>query len=351
MKKLILTLTIAVTLSVSCTTAPKDGVITCTESSKGDVTSEIVCKLGENIDFISDVVLFKIVDDNSLVIVTRTQIYLYNMKGEQIRKIGSQGRARGEYMSMSSLASYKGDIYVGCLNGDKVIHYNSQGKVVQEYKVGNKSYKDLSANDKYIFMYHPIGVRDGETTYAVTIFDKASGEIKAPVDEYDEVDKVYSISMLSNGFISGDDDYVTLLKASDLTLRKYNIITGEYEQLLDIDSPSYKLDTSVEYDDISQSSKVEQMIEFLESNSSPMCAQIHDDKLIFITNESVSGGRMGDIKYRRHLIEVDTKKGKGEYRQIEYLQGSPDVRYNMYNGDVYSLTLIDGEYYIRKMNI
>lgn len=349
MKTLILTLVAVLTLS--CTSLPKDGVVTCEKSSKGEVKSSEVCKLGEEIEFISDINFFEILDENLFVAATSEQVYLYNMSGEQLCKIGSQGRARGEYLSPYMLASHNGNIFVGAFH--KIIEYNQQGKTVQEYAINTKKrYSHIEVSEKYIFLHSPIGAgSDDESNFCVNIFDRASSEMVAQVAQYDEMDKVFSLSMVGNGLVSVDDKEVTLLQLSDLTLNKYNTATSEKEQLFDIDSPTYNLDTTVKYDEITNPSAIKQFIHFLENSSSPMCAGLHKNKLYVVTNESVTGDNLAELQFERHLLTIDTKQGKGEYREIEFTSGIVDKTYQFHDGQIYALTFINGEYYIRKMDI
>ncbi len=346
---------IAALFVVSCTqTQSQDGVITCTESSKGAVTSSLVCKLGENIDFISDVYQFDVIDDEHFVAITRDAMYLYNMDGEQIRIIGSQGRARGEYIMLMAISSFDGDIFVGCLSTRKIIQYNQQGEFVQEYSMQG-DYKDFVVSDKYISLYAPVAPvgspKEGKIPYTVSVYDRASGEIIAQANEYDEVDKIFAITMVCNGLVGGDDDEVTILKAKDLSLNRFNFVTGEQERLLSVQSPTYQLDTSVEYAEISQSSNVMKMIDFLENSSCPMSAGIIGDKLYIVTHEHMSGDSPQGIVYERHLLTIDMKRGRGEWQPIEYSSSNIDRCYQMYNGAIYTLSLSDGEYCVRKMDI
>ncbi len=347
-----LTLAILALLTLSCTSTPKDGAITCAESSKGDVTSSVVCKLGENIEFITDINCFTIIDEDLFVASTMQQIYLYNMKGEQLAKIGTRGRARGEYQNPMMLDVFDGNIFVGELNGRKIIEYNQQGEMVQEYKI-EKSYRDLAVSDKYIFLLYPIVVDDEfYTSYSVDVLDKISGQIVAQIEEYDDMDKIFSISVLTNGFIEANDNDITLLRTSDLTLNRYPIAEGLAQQLFDVDSPSYKLDTTVDYNQISQGSSMKKYIEMLENSSCPMCVGLHNDKIHIITNEAVADSQTNNAKYNRHLLIVDTKQGTGEFRHIESSDDFSDKRYQIVKNRIFSISMSsDGEYYLREMDI
>ncbi len=350
------TLAILILLTLSCTTTPKDGVVTCEKSSKGEVKISEVCKLGEEIEFISDVNFFDIIDDNLFVAATAQQVYLYDMSGKQLSKIGSQGRARGEYLAPSMIASHNGNIFVGPINSQMIYEYNQQGEFIGEYKIEQREksgYCFMRVSDKYIFMYSPMGNGvNGATNHYVDVFDKVSCERVAQMSPYDDIDKAFSLSMISNGMVCADDQEVIILKFSDLTLNKYKTATGEKEQLFDIDSPSYKLDTSIKYDEITKPTAVEKYIDFLENSSSPMCAGLHNNKLYVVTNESVTGGsRFEEVEYQRHLLTIDIKQGRGDYRAIEFTSGIFDKTYQFHDGKIYSLTLIDGEYYIREMDI
>ncbi|MFI3304054.1 MAG: hypothetical protein SNF68_01805 [Rikenellaceae bacterium] len=344
-----LTTIIATTLiSVACNSHLPEGTILCQESKSEAITSSEICKLGENIEYLTNIINFKIISDTTFIAMTAKQAYLYNMDGKQLCRVGRQGRARGEYLTPYSAETYNGQIFLGCINSRKIIEYTMQGEFVREYKLGNRCrVNNFSVCDKYIQLYGDMSSEDNERYYLQS-YDKESGKIVATMAQYSDVDIIFSNVMFADGYVGATDDEILIVSLSDLTLNRYTH-DGE-EQLLDIDSPTFKVDCSVDYDKISASS-FELIGDYIESNSIVTMASYDGDMLYIITTDRFSGSSFENIEFERNLLIVDTKRGRGEYRAMEQVVSVFDRGYQLYNGDIYSLTTIAGEHYIRKINL
>ncbi len=343
MKHNLLTLAIILIISSSCAKKSKEDIVLCIESPKGVITSDEECTLDENISYISDVLQFEILSDSTFATWTEEQVYIYNMDGKQISLLGRGGRGRGEYISPRAMTTYGDHIFVASSN--KVTEYTNDGKFVEQYKQRGAIW-DLEVCDKYIYLYGDIP--SDNKSYYLQKYDKDKQEVIATLGEYDNVGKILRNVTFFNGYVSATDDEVLIISPSDLTLNKFT--DNAQELLMDIDSPSYQIDTDVSYKAITQP-PFENLTNYVENNSIVMCASIYNDKLYIVTNENFGGESIDKFVAERHLLVIDMKSRRGEYRQIEQSRSTTEVYYQIYKGEVYSLAYTKGIPSIRKMNM
>lgn len=150
-------------LFFACNHNEKKDTISITKDIRVDtiLPLEKVVSLKNNLEYIGLIRSISFVDTKNFVVSTTepAMVMLYNINGNQIRRIGDKGRGPFEYSSPSIVKTYNEMIYVWCNMNTKIFVYDISGEPLIEYDF-DKAIYDFEVNDDYIFFYTTGGFKD-----------------------------------------------------------------------------------------------------------------------------------------------------------------------------------------------
>lgn len=126
------------------------------------IPSTPVCLLKENLNYISEIASFYVINDSQFVVssVNPAQVLLYNIHGDQVLQIGKSGNGPNEYISPAIIRAYNNQIYVWCNMRLKLIVFDCNGKPIVEYTNFTKGIKDFCICDNLLCIYSSGGFDD-----------------------------------------------------------------------------------------------------------------------------------------------------------------------------------------------
>lgn len=141
-----------------------------------------LCKLQENIDKINVPRCFDIINKDKFLVSDNINVYLYDMTGTQIRKIGHSGNAPFEYSRPTIVKYYNDSIYVWSSATLKFITFAIDGNPGTEYKYPS-ALTDFQPAEDNIYIY-TAGTRSNNI---IDIYCKSSGSISNSLIKASEV--------------------------------------------------------------------------------------------------------------------------------------------------------------------
>lgn len=115
---------------------------------------EKVTTLKENLEFIGNIKSLSFINLEEFVIAMTNPpaVMLYNIDGNQTRRIGNMGSGAFEYGSPSIVKGYNEDIFIWCSMYTKLFVFDKYGNPINEYQFDN-AIQNFEVNDNYIFFY------------------------------------------------------------------------------------------------------------------------------------------------------------------------------------------------------
>ena len=147
---------------------------------------ENVCELSENLGLLSNISSFCFVDSSLFVVSTTkpSKLFIYDISGKQIAKIGNNGRGPNEYLNISLVKTYNEKIYVWCDKQLKLIVFNKKGVPLKEYKNFNKAIRDFIPYENDVYFYLAGGIENGLIEIYNLNQEKSKGKYYNPSNEH-----------------------------------------------------------------------------------------------------------------------------------------------------------------------
>ncbi|MDR1339644.1 MAG: 6-bladed beta-propeller [Prevotellaceae bacterium] len=179
-----------------------------------------ICILDENIDLVGTISSCDFIDESHYVVATvnPASIFIYTLKGEQIREIKKTGSGPFEYINPSIVRGYNKKIYVWCSQQLKLTVYDMEGNGIKEYAFFDKAIKSFELWEDYVIMYVSGGYRDN----FIKIFDLEKEQEVFAAGEKTNEHIMLSLMYMSGGLsISNDTAYYGI--PDKLLLKKINL--------------------------------------------------------------------------------------------------------------------------------
>ena len=124
-------------------------------ASKNSILEEkIKLTFKENIEAISPIKSFEILNDSLIIVVTeKRQIILYNDKGTQVKSIKTEGEGELELLNPALVKKFGNHFYVWCDQLLKIVKFNLDGIPVQEFKGFEHAIMDFEIAENHISTY------------------------------------------------------------------------------------------------------------------------------------------------------------------------------------------------------
>lgn len=115
---------------------------------------ELKLTFQENIEPISPIKSFEILNDSTVVVITeRKQVILYDSNGSQIKSIKVIGEGELEILNPAYVKKFGNHFYVWCDQLLKILKFELNGIPVEEFKGFEHAIRDFEINDNYIIQY------------------------------------------------------------------------------------------------------------------------------------------------------------------------------------------------------
>lgn len=238
-----------------------------------DVESETICEIasfydGEKLGALCSIA---IVDSSRFVFSTYSQVYLSDMSGHCIRKIGRQGNAKFEYNLPLEVSSDGKLIYVWSEGTSKFIAYALDGKPVAQYNY-NSSLKDFCIMEDMIVIY----TKGGD--HIIDIYDTTKCEVIKSLGNPSDAHKILLIwSSIAPVHVNGGIVYY--MPQDRLEIVRYDSVIDMEETVAGIKSDTFnpsRVKGGIHENDV---------VSYLCENPQTMLLLNQSDGLYFLTAE------------------------------------------------------------------
>lgn len=210
---------------------------------------------------ISQIEAVKMVNDG-LLVLDRNQLYLFDMDGNLVSRIGHRGKGHGEYLSVEDFD----------MAGDKVVVLSGYQKTLLEYARDGKFMKGHALDDEY-FKFYPLDGRklvlashSSNNTHANFVwYDLTTDKKEGSSGHFDK-----NQAMLFGGFNAfiGKNDHMLVTSPFDYSVYSLPKDGGEMERLATFDFKTrVKLPADAEtkdYFELYESTKNRNVVKYLQ---------------------------------------------------------------------------------------
>jgi hypothetical protein len=132
-KLIVVCLSLIVTLCVSC--SRKSDPNTDVGKDTHNLKYQKICSLKENLFLIGNIESFDIIDNEHFVVATSkpSNVIIFDKNGQQVKKIGNEGKGPFEYQNPNIIQIHNDKIYVWDADQLKLIVYDNLGNSIEEY--------------------------------------------------------------------------------------------------------------------------------------------------------------------------------------------------------------------------
>ena len=213
-------------------------ILSCNNSRNPDlrhIVSDEICIIQTETSNMGFPLSMDIVSDTSFIVSDGINVFMYNINGGFIRKIGSSGNANNEYNRPTAVRAYGDSIYVWSSMSLSFLSFNINGTpgAVYPYK---SAICDFVPMDSHIIIY-TAGVRGGNV---LDILSKDGSDLIG-VHEASEVHKILCSNSSTVPLMHRENKLFFSPKDS-IVVYSYDLTTKKTERVGLIESSSFKVD-------------------------------------------------------------------------------------------------------------
>lgn len=270
-----------------------------------------------------------VMDSSCFVLSTDSQVYLYDISGCCVNKIGRSGNAKFEY-NLPLLVRTDGElIYVWSAMTMKFIVYTIDGTPVDEF-VYESALMDFCPSGDFIVIY-PVGQRGD---HIIDIYDKTCGRVISSLGDSSDAHKILCGCLSAAPFYC-HDGVIHYLSLDRLEVMKYDIGRDVISYIAEIESNTFR-PVHVKGDMGYAAAR-----EYRNNNPSILLLINRDDVLYVLTSEgkyqdSLVGGRNDENRYCC-LYRVENSGGRQVFRFTMSSFGYSNLL-SVYDGDIYFIS-------------
>ena len=282
------------------------------ESTVVEAPSETICRIVQKSDeeVLGRLNSFAVVDKESFVLCTEEQVYLYDMSGRRLFKIGTSGNSDKEYLMPMIVRTDGNLIYVWSAMNMRFVVYDIKGNFIKYYSYKSAIRDFLPARD-CIFIY-PAGLKDD---HIVEIYDTASMEVSESIGTPTFAHKVL-LGWMSAAPLCYKDGDLYFLPMDKLSVMKYSCNRAGSELVASLYSDTFKVESiDSELDNNKQSL-------YRYANSYTLMLFNRDDRFYILTSEGKyikDGDMLSDENRFCSLYRIAGKTGE---RIMSFTMGS-----------------------------
>ena len=215
-------------LCTSCASHQEAGVV--------DAEYETICELKENIGLIGQPQVFDMADGESFVVTDWTNVYLYGIDGNQIKRIGTSGRGGFEYIRPSVVRTDGEFIWVWSSGTLAFIVYRKDGQPVEEYQYPS-AIQDFEVSGNKIYIY-TAGKRYGNV---IDIYDTDTEEVVRTLTPTSKEHR-FMLRKISASPMSMADGSLVYAAKDNMKLVKYDLKNDSLEEFEEIVSETFEIE-------------------------------------------------------------------------------------------------------------
>ncbi len=202
---------------------------------------EIVCILKDNISSIKEPLSFTIMPSGEFALADGDQVFLYSHDGEQVRRIGTRGKAMGEYNMPTNIKIHNDTVYVWSAMSLKFIAYTTSGELIAEYKY-DSAIADFIPTDDVIYIYNS----GRSSANIVDVYDKKQNQVIKSLTESSAEHRILLRSWVASPFFFKDGE-LYYMPRNELALYKYDYEEGK-ELLVDrFESTTFNIERETDH--------------------------------------------------------------------------------------------------------
>lgn len=279
-------------------------LLSCTDRSMSvmDAQGEEICVLQTvgSCGILGRLNSIAVVDSSCFVICDESQVYLYDITGRQVRRIGRSGKAGHEYIMPQVVRSDGESIYVWSAMTMKFLQYDVRGNLLGEYGYASALRDFVPAGDNLVI--YASGIMNQSI---VNIYDKSDGSVRKCLYPASPEHKTISAWLSTAPLLyEGKDVYAVPQDRMDLL---HIDESGETDLLSSVHSETFKVS---EYK-LTEGGSREKEIEYLYSNPYTVALLKKGECFYLLASEGKYDDRAGriDDSHRYYAIYRFNKKG------------------------------------------
>lgn len=284
------------------------------EYSVIEAPCEQICILNENIGMLGEPLSMAMVDEQHFVVSDmNSNVYLYDLTGNQISRIGNSGRASFEYAFPMNVRVYNSEIYVWSANTGKFISYGITGEPIAEY-IYHSAIRDFLPYEEKIYIY-TAGLRDSKV---IDVYDKPTQKVDSSLTEAGNVHRLM-LSWISVTPMMYKDNKLYYSSRDNMNIFTYCENNVELDAA--ISSTTFKIDKLSNPDMPLASDKAGDYM--INNDMVVMISPADDGYYVFTREGEKNSNKEGDAAYENMRIVVYKVTDKSDSRRVaDYLYSS-----------------------------
>lgn len=215
-------------------------IINIQNTDKTNCSYQKICTLFENIDIIGSIQSFCFTDKRHFAVATKEGIvYIYDLKGNQIRTIGSIGEGPSQFYEPAILKAYNNYLYIWDSKLLKMLIYTPEGKFIEERKDFKKAITNFDVCKDLICFYTTCGFQQP----FIEIYDIRKKSILRSMEQPTEEDLMLGLNSCIGG-IAIEGEHLLYTSFHEPVIHKINIRqTNDPGIVMKVDDPDFKVET------------------------------------------------------------------------------------------------------------